>query len=431
MAESMGLPLPGETMLLLAAAYAGAGHLSVWGVILAAAAGAIVGDSLGYTIGKRGGRALLNRYGRRLRIKEHHLARAEEFFARYGDKVVFFGRFIAVLRVFSAFLAGVHRMPYRRFLLYNAAGGILWAVSLGWLGAAFGSQWPRLERWAGRAGLLLLGILLVLAAALLIGRWAVRHEAALRTRWHGFLARPVVAALRRRLAAPVAFLQRRLSPREYLGLHFSIGVVVIVAGTWLFLGIAEDVLHGDPLVQVDLAVEQFLAARTEPPFTAIMRGVSFTGSLPVILGLSLALAGYLGWRRQWSRGLLVAIAIGGTALLDLLLRALLTRVRPGVGLSAGPGIAADFPSGPAMAAVALYGALGYLAMRYSARWGTRVIAVTLAVLIVLLTGFSRLYLGRNYLSDILGGYSAGLVWLVVTITGLEAVTSRRSRPKSP
>jgi membrane protein DedA with SNARE-associated domain len=125
MVESMGVPIPGETMLLLAAAYAGAGGLDVRGVIVAAALGAIVGDSVGYEIGRLGGRALLERYGHRLHLSKRHLARAEAFFARHGDKIVFLGRFTAILRTWSAFLAGVNRMLYRRFLLYNAAGGIL------------------------------------------------------------------------------------------------------------------------------------------------------------------------------------------------------------------------------------------------------------------------------------------------------------------
>ncbi|MEO7913532.1 MAG: DedA family protein, partial [Roseiflexaceae bacterium] len=177
--ESMGVPLPGETLLLLGAAYAGAGHLHIWGVILAAALGAIVGDTIGYAIGARGGRALLERYGHILHLNPKHLARAEAFFERHGDKTVFFGRFFALLRTFSAFLAGVYHMPYRRFFLFNAAGGILWAVIFGLLGAAFGSQWPLIERWAGRAGLLILGVLGVIAVAVVLWRWAVNHETAL------------------------------------------------------------------------------------------------------------------------------------------------------------------------------------------------------------------------------------------------------------
>jgi membrane protein DedA with SNARE-associated domain len=175
MGESLGLPLPGETLLLLGAAYAGAGYLEVWGIIVAAAVGAIVGDTLGYELGRWGGRALLERYGPVLHLKAQHLARAEAFFARYGAKTVFVGRFIAVLRTYSALLAGIYRLPYRRFLLFNAAGGLLWALTFGWLGAAFGSQSPLIERWAGRAGLLMLGLLVLVGVVVRLGRWAIRR----------------------------------------------------------------------------------------------------------------------------------------------------------------------------------------------------------------------------------------------------------------
>jgi membrane protein DedA with SNARE-associated domain len=89
---------------------------------------------------------------------------------------------MAILRTSSAFLAGGSRLPYPRFLLCNAAGGILWALTFGWLDAAFGSQWPLIQRWTGRAWLLMLGLLVLVGVVVLLGRWAIRHEAALRAR---------------------------------------------------------------------------------------------------------------------------------------------------------------------------------------------------------------------------------------------------------
>ncbi|MFL5802908.1 MAG: bifunctional DedA family/phosphatase PAP2 family protein [Roseiflexaceae bacterium] len=425
MAESMGVPLPGETLLLLGAAYAGAGHLSVWGVILAATLGAIVGDSIGYWIGQRGGRALLERYGKVLHINQHHLAQAEAFFARYGDKAVFFGRFIAVLRIFSAFLAGVNHMPYRRFLLYNAAGGTLWACTFGLLGAAFGSQWPLIERWAGRAGLLIAGIVLLLGLAVVVWRWASRHEDQLRARWAALLDHPRIAALRRRIAPQLAFLQARLSPTEYLGLHLTVGMLLIVFGGWLFGGIAEDIVHHDPLVDVDLAVSQFLAAHREPPFTEAMLIVSFAGSPLLVLVVSLALAIYFAWRRRWSECSMLVLAVGGAELLDVLLKLLFARPRPTLLNPLLILSSYSFPSGHAMGAMAFYGLLAYLVIRRVHVWRWHLAAGVISVVLILLIGFSRMYLGVHYLSDVLGGYAAGFVWLVVTITGVETVVRRR------
>src|SRR3989442_6469151 len=151
--ESLGIPLPGETALLSAAALAALGHLSIWAVVGTATAGAVIGDNTGYWIGRRWGIALLRRYGRVLHLDESHLERARGFFDRHGAKAIFFGRFIALLRTWAALLAGVGRMPYRTFMLYNALGAVCWCALFGALGYTFARALPQLERSVGRAGL--------------------------------------------------------------------------------------------------------------------------------------------------------------------------------------------------------------------------------------------------------------------------------------
>ena len=133
--ESMGIPAPGEITLVTASVAAGATHhLEIYGVIAAAAAGAIIGDNIGYAIGRRGGYRLLLKYGHRVRVNHSHLKVARYVFDRHGPKVVFLGRFVALLRTYAAFLAGVAHMEWRRFLVANAAGGIVWATIFGLLG---------------------------------------------------------------------------------------------------------------------------------------------------------------------------------------------------------------------------------------------------------------------------------------------------------
>jgi membrane protein DedA with SNARE-associated domain len=127
--ESMGIPVPGEIALVAAALLAAQHVLDPWSVAIATSIGAIVGDSIGYAVGRRGGRALLERFGRRFpkHFGPPHLARAEQLFDRYGVWAVFFGRFIALLRILAGPLAGALRVSYRRFLIANAAGGITWS----------------------------------------------------------------------------------------------------------------------------------------------------------------------------------------------------------------------------------------------------------------------------------------------------------------
>jgi membrane protein DedA with SNARE-associated domain len=137
-AESAGVPLPGETALIAAAILAARGHYSIVEVIAVAAAAAIIGDNVGYWIGRTGGRALLERWGPVRRYAERALPPGERFFKKHGGKTVFIGRFVSVLRVTAAWLAGITHMPWWRFFLWNATGGIVWATLVSLLAYYFG-----------------------------------------------------------------------------------------------------------------------------------------------------------------------------------------------------------------------------------------------------------------------------------------------------
>ena len=154
MIESMGVPFPGETMLLIASAYAAStGTLSIFGVIGSAAGGAMIGDSLGYWIGREGGRRLIRRYGKFVGLTEDRYQRAQDYLKRHGGKAVFFGRFVSIARTWIAVLVGAHRLNYLQFLLYNVLGGLVWATVYGSLGYVFGSNLPLLETWVKRVGI--------------------------------------------------------------------------------------------------------------------------------------------------------------------------------------------------------------------------------------------------------------------------------------
>ena len=173
--ESTGIPFPGETTLILAAVYAGTGKLAISGVIAAGAFGAILGDNTGYLVGRYGGRPLVMKYGRYVHIKPEHLDSAEQFFDKHGDKTVFFGRFVAVLRAWAAFLAGTNRMPWPKFLLFNAAGGIVWAVAYGLLGYYLGHNLPLLNKVVRVLGIggVVIAVIVVIAVVVI---WRYRRR---------------------------------------------------------------------------------------------------------------------------------------------------------------------------------------------------------------------------------------------------------------
>ncbi len=166
--ESAGIPLPGETALVAAAILATPEHhhYNIAVVIAVAAAAAIMGDNIGYTIGRTGGRRVLERWGPVRRYAERALPPGERFFERHGGKTVFFARFIAVLRVTAAWLAGISHMTWWRFFLWNAAGGILWATAVGLLAYYFGRAAADAVAHYGLLGAI---VVIVAGALVLIG----------------------------------------------------------------------------------------------------------------------------------------------------------------------------------------------------------------------------------------------------------------------
>jgi membrane protein DedA with SNARE-associated domain len=169
--ESMGIPAPGETALVTAAIYAGTTHrLSIVLLIIAAAIGAIIGDNLGYLIGRRFGYEFLVRHGTRIGVDEARLKLGRFLFDRHGGKVVFFGRFIAVLRTLAAALSGAACMDWRRFLAFNALGGFAWATFYGTAAYVFGD---RMRQVHGALAAIGISVAIVVVAAVF---WWLRHH---------------------------------------------------------------------------------------------------------------------------------------------------------------------------------------------------------------------------------------------------------------
>ena len=247
----LGLVVPGESLVLVGGFFAGSGQLDVGDLIIVVAIGAILGDSIGYELGRYFGRSWLLRYGRWLSLRQAHLDRVDDFFKRHGGETVFMGRFIGFLRVLAPFVAGSSRMPYGRFLFYNATGAVLWSTAFVLIGYFVGASWDIVAKWIGRASAILGGVLLVVLGMVGLWRWLVRHEVTVKERWQGFMTDPRVAKLRRRFAPQLEFFRARLSPEGYLGLHLTIGALVMIGAVWLFGVIAEDVVTRDPLTVID------------------------------------------------------------------------------------------------------------------------------------------------------------------------------------
>jgi undecaprenyl-diphosphatase len=296
-------------------------------------------------------------------------------------------------------------------------------VLFGSLGYAFGRNLPQLERLAGQAGALpvLLGTLLVVL--LLLGRWIERNRETVRAgaiqQLERIGASQVVQRLRRRHPHALAFVARRFAVTEYLGLHLTLGLTLSLGALWLFGGIAEDVIHHDPLTQLDLTIASLLHAHSSPAVVQFAKAITLLGSPAFIGTWGLALAVVLLVQRRY---LLVAgwiVALAGGGLLDAVLKQVFHRPRP---IWDTPLLSAhgwSFPSGHAMGSLIAYGMLAYLLVLELRDRRRQLVVVAGAAVVVLLIGLSRLYLGVHYFSDVIGGYAAGAVWLSACISGLE------------
>jgi membrane protein DedA with SNARE-associated domain len=172
MLENAGVPVPGETILLIAGYFASTGKFHLGLVMLIAATGAVVGDNIGFAIGHHFGRSVLLRVGRFFFLTPKRFEHMENYFERHGNKTILVARFITGLRVFAALLAGASKMPWRVFIVFNVAGAILWSVVITTLGYLFGQSLPLLIKWVGRSGTILLVSVIVIGIIV----WRVRKH---------------------------------------------------------------------------------------------------------------------------------------------------------------------------------------------------------------------------------------------------------------
>ena len=248
----------------------------------------------------------------------------------------------------------------------------------------------------------------------------------MKRRWPDFLARPIVRAARRRFAPQLMFVEARLSRQGHLGLRLTASVLLFIAATWLFAGIAEDVVTGDPLVQVDQQITAWARAHATPGITRWMLLVTDAHGTVGISLMGLALALYLTWRRNWFWLGTLAVVLPGGMLLNLLLKQIFHRSRPSPDDPLLTLLTYSFPSGHVTGSTLFYGVLAtFLAARV--RSGLeRLLILGLAGLLVFAVGVSRIYLGVHYFSDVVAAAAWSTAWLVMWPLAIDLFCRRMS-----
>ena len=210
-----------------------------------------------------------------------------------------------------------------------------------------------------------------------------------------------------------------------MGLHLTIGTLLLIGAAWLFGGIAEDVVTDDPLTIVDKQLALWFYNHTTPALNRAITAITALGSMPAIGGLALLIFFLLLWWRYWYWLLALVLTIPGGMLLNLLLKSAFARQRPSFENPIITLTGHSFPSGHTMMATLLYGLLAVFAVLNLKAWRWRVRAVVMAGLVILMVGFSRIYLGAHYLSDVLAAMAAGIAWLALCFTAVDTLRRRR------
>jgi membrane protein DedA with SNARE-associated domain/membrane-associated phospholipid phosphatase len=396
----LGLLVPGESVVVIAGLLASKGVLELGDVIWAASLGAIMGDTLGYFIGHRFGEGFFLKYGRYFFFKQEYLTEARGFFDKHGGKTVFFGRFMAWLRSFAPVVAGISKMRYSKFLGFNAAGGIAWAAIFSVLGYFLGNSWEIIRGYLGRLGFLAF----IAGMAFLYAYFLFTKKRRLIQGSIGWINRSLSSHIPRTWK----FVKGRLSAGEWYGLSLTIGLALFIIALSSFGEIAEDVIGKETLFHLDFRIQTLIERIVSPGVTRFMVDITNFGGIYLVITTIVVVLVYLLHKRDWWRLFSFFLAAGLGEILLVLLKLSFHRPRPAPHLAVAHGY--SFPSGHAFSAMIVYGFLIYMAWKFS-----RNKALTSAICLIVLIGISRIYLNVHWLTDVLGGYAAGLAWLVLSV----------------
>jgi undecaprenyl-diphosphatase len=399
----VGLFVPGTVVMFGFGALVATGALELVPTLVWATLGAIVGDGVSFLIGRH--------FHQRLRVIwpfRHHprlISRGVDFFHHHGGKSVVFARFVGPVRPILPAVAGMLDMPPARFFLVNVLSALLWAPAYLLPGLVFGASIELAGEIAGR----LAALIVVLVAVTWFSVWALHRlfrivqphasawvDQALRWSRSHPVIRPLAGAL--------------LDPEhpEARGLAILAGLLVI--GFWLFLGLWQQATGGSLLPNLDRLIYHGLQGLRTPLADRLMVAVTMLADARFVVPFMVLVGSWMAWRGRWKAVLHWTAAAAGAALTAHLLKLSIAIPRPNQFYDGAQAYA--FPSSHATTAVVVYGFLAVViagGLPQPRRW----IPYSVAVLLGTLVGFSRLYLGAHWLSDVLAGFSLGLVWMAM------------------
>ncbi len=372
----LGTLVPGHVTIFIAGFLAKVGILNLWWVILIAIAAAIMGDSIGFFLGRKYGLSLIDRLKSYFFITDDHISKAQELLANHTGKAMIIGRLSPVTRALTPFLVGASGTPAGKFWLFNAIGGVIWAGGSVLIGYILGYGYHAAAGYFGR-GL----IIAILAAAVII--WGYRF---INMRFHVF--------------------------RRYELFALLLNLLSI----WALAKMIEDALSPAPfMASFDIWVNGFMASHVGSLLANIAYIVTTVGGTAVTAGLGVIIGLFFIFKKKWRSASIMLISIGSASVLTSFLKEFFMRARPPyslVGIDPGDW---SFPSGHATLAAAFFIVVAYLFAPKLKKWVTREWFIVICVAAILVIGLSRIVLNAHWASDVIAGWALGVFCATASI----------------
>jgi undecaprenyl-diphosphatase len=419
----VGLLIPGTTAMIVAGLLASQGALDFRILLGVVAVGNIIGDTVSFYLGRRGGAWF--KPGNKI-FKVEYVARGELFFKKHGDKSILIARFIGPLRPIIPFVAGLFGMRALKFFIFNVIGGFLAALFYLSLGYFFGQATGRLPHLFGAVQGIVGGLIVLLILIIIFKRYVARRGEEVTTTLR-LLVNPLVTVFLEHHTLIKNWLKRREQARFPLIFWFSI-ILAIGVGVVVGSGLIDRWLTSSQVATSDFVVTSWLFAERREWLTIILLIITGLGKTLVAV-LLVGLASLLVWKNKKRIHLIALwISMGGASGMVWLVKHLVARPRPEfVAVYHETGF--SFPSGHAMFAAVLGGWIIFFIWHEVREWALKVNITFFVIILMMLIGFSRLYLGVHYLSDVVGGFSVGLIWLGIGI-GVQKMWLRRNQTAS-
>ncbi len=428
-AESLafvGLLVPGSIAVVIGGFLAAQGIIHVGYLFVIVAIAAFFGDSVSYYLGSKG--YITFRKENKI-FKPVFLEKGEVYFKKHGGKSVFFGRFIGWIRPIIPFIAGVFKLDKKIFIVWNILSGVLWATAHIALGYFFGQAWNVIVLWSTRASIFIVTFLGIIFIFYILKWLLIKTGNQLFSFLHSISQSIKVAIANNadvkeftvKHSVFLKFIKARLNKKKFWGLPTTLLILSFVYTLSLLGGTVEDVITSDIIVSVDTRVMNLLALFRNADLTQFFLWITLLGKWQIVLGFVVAVIGILWMWRKRLYILPLLLTIAGAEIFTAISKIIFHRPRPELAIYAEHSF--SFPSGHATIAVVFYGFLTYILIRHFSKWKTKVNLFFAGFVIILLIGFSRLYLGVHYVSDVWGGYLVGATWLIIGVSISEWIHS--------